>query len=43
MAETIKSKQNRKTRAQHIMILILVYPGNKNESQISDELRYKLQ
>lgn len=57
MAETIKTKQNGKTRAQLILILMqaygrpitareimnIVYPGNKNESQISDELRYMLQ
>ena len=57
MAETINSKQNGKTRAQLILILMqayrrpvtareimnIVYPGNKNESQISDELRYMLQ
>ena len=57
MADTIKAKQNGKTRAQLILILMqafgrpvtareimnIVYPGNKNESQISDELRYMLQ
>ena len=43
MAEIIKSKQNGKTRAQLIMIFIIVYPGNMNESQISDGLRYMLQ
>ena len=51
-SKTIKSKQNGKTRAQLITILMqaygrpvtareimnIVYPGNKNESQISDEL-----
>lgn len=56
MADTIKAKQNGKTRAQLILILMqafgrpvtareimnIVYPGNKNESQISDELRYML-
>lgn len=57
MADTIKAKQNGKTRAQLILILMqaygrpvtareimnIVYPGNKNESQISDELRYMFQ
>lgn len=57
MTNTIKAKQNGKTRAQLITILMqaygrpvtareimnIVYPGNKNESQISDELRYMLQ
>ena len=57
MADTIKTKQNGKTRAQLITILMqaygrpvtareimnIIYPGNKNESQVSDELRYMLQ
>ena len=56
-SKTINVKQNGKTRAQLILILMqafgrpvtareimnIVYPGNKNESQISDELRYMLQ